>query len=111
MAAAFPSMVTPTLSSEAGSLPPTKSALAQERVVAERLAPKIDTHVPGAIAASELPAFSTPLLLMVGSAGGVVRVRVTGMVWAGVVTPLMLSPIVPVYVPAASPLGFAEMVR
>src|SRR5689334_5304240 len=103
-------MVTLTLSSEVGSLPPTKSALPQERVVAERLAPKMDTHVPGAMAAVELPAFNTPLVLMVGSAGGVVTVRVTGMVWAGVVTPLRVSVTVDVYVPGVSPLGSAESV-
>jgi hypothetical protein len=51
------------------------------------LLPKIDTQVPGAIAAVRLAAFTTPFCVMAGNTGGACTTKITGIVCAVVVTP------------------------
>src|ERR1043166_9117530 len=103
-------MVTLTLSKTVGSCKLTKSDVRQVRVVAERLVPKIDTHVPGAMAPPELAALTTPFAEIAGCTGADCTLNVTGTVCAIVGGPGRRSVVVPLDVPGAMvPLELAPL--
>ena len=65
--AGLPFTVTETPSRCVGSLLSRKSLPVQDRVVADKFAPKMEIHAPGEMPGWKLAAFTTPLMLATGA--------------------------------------------